>query len=82
MPKLSCRCGYSFDLITIPPPEGYSIVPDTFFEEFGPESTANDVIDAVDTRTPEMYRCPACGRLAVFWERGSRSPVFYIVEDQ
>lgn len=82
MPKLSCRCGHVFDMISIPAPEGYSIVAETFLEEFGPESTANDVIDALDTRTPEMYRCPACGRLAVFWERGSSIPVFYIVENQ
>lgn len=82
MPKLCCRCGHSFDLTTIPAPEGYCIVPETFLEGFGPESTAGDVIAALDAKTPEMYRCPECGRLAVFWERGSSIPVFYMVEDQ
>jgi hypothetical protein len=82
MSKLACKCGHVFDLVTIPSPEGYSIVADGWLDSFGPEATAVDIVTAIDNKTPEMYICTLCGRLAVFWERGGLIPVFYIAEDK
>ncbi len=81
MPKLACKCGHVFDQITIPAPEGYSIVADSWLDRFGPEVTVVDLVAAIDDQTPEMYKCPQCKRLAVFWKRGELNPIFYRMEE-
>lgn len=80
MPKLACRCGYSFDLITIPSPDGYSIVAESFLDRFHDQSSGSEVLDAIDEQTAVMYKCPVCGRLVVFWERSNAVPDIYLLE--
>ena len=80
MPQLACKCGHVFDLVTIPAPEGYSIVADAWLDRFDREVTVTELVTAIDVKTPEMYKCSRCGRLAVFWERGALEPMFYVKE--
>jgi len=80
MPIFTCRCGRRYDLTTIPNPEGNSIVPDGMLDEFESGTEVDRLISAIDTTTTELYRCPDCGRVAIFWVRGESKPIFYVEE--
>ena len=80
MPQLLCKCGERFDLVTIPSPHGYHMISEQRADEIEPTTDAAHIAQVLFRGSFEAYRCPNCGRLAIFWEKRGNSPTFYLPE--
>lgn len=74
MAILYCRCGHLIDYGVIPCPEEWLFVADDVFDRF---SGATDV-DEIYRAMRSFLKCPACGRLWVFWDGFSQPPEEYV----
>ncbi len=80
MPKLACRCGHVLDLSPIPTHVEYAFFNTDRWKECiallaaaarseGDNAPLEEHLsDALAGFVDHFYRCPACGRLIVFWD--------------
>ena len=67
MPKLLCRCKYVIDRTRIPNDDDWLMINDVVYDQsFSGMVDSDKVYDAMN----RAVKCPNCGRLWVFWERG------------
>jgi hypothetical protein len=79
MPQLACTCGFSFDLITIPSPQGFRIITEEDIDRLTGISTEKEVVLWIWRHGRQGYNCPKCQRLAFVDERNRVS--HYKLED-
>lgn len=69
MPKLACPCGYVFDLVSVPCPYEYQLVPEATVDAVADLAarpaplTEQDLYDAMDQGSHLAWLCPECGRI-------------------
>ena len=78
MPGIQCKCGADISLNLIPCPNEYFLLSDGDIDALS-RVPAIDVHNGALRKAVFVYRCPSCGRLIVFWERGSL-PCYYSLE--
>ena len=90
MPKLRCMCGNVIDLSSVPVKEEYHYLSASEWDHAvrailkamvsirgGSDETLRERIsDTLAALGGEMYRCPTCERIIVFWP-GDNVPTFY-----
>ncbi len=82
MPKILCRCGHVLNLIITPAPDGFRVVSEKMVDSLygAPVSSPDEIVSKIAVEGLLMFRCPACGRLIVFWEKTRNEPTFYAPE--
>lgn len=81
MAQFDCRCGHVFVVSAKAGPEGHMILAESYADKFGPQAKVYDMLDAPEAQWTQMYRCPKCGRLSVFWDAENPTPTTYRVEE-
>ena len=74
MPGLECKCGHRISYTEIPCKDEWLVISDCDYDAFSGQVDAEDVFRAMTS----MLKCPACGRLWVFWEGFGRRPSEYV----
>ncbi len=71
MPKILCRCKNEIDLISIPCPDGFELISEADLNSLYriPPSRGDDFLEHFRRLRRQVYRCPHCGRLLVFWNK-------------
>lgn len=80
MPKFSCKCGHPFDLNGIPSSDGLRVVTEVALDSLPETSSSEELLDVISKEGWQMFRCPDCRRIAVFWDRDSVYATFYSAE--
>ena len=81
MARIGCNCGEAFSTSASPCRYQFRLIPDTALEDLVENGlmTACDEKDrservllmyhAISVAGPEMFKCPHCGRLIVYWSK-------------
>ena len=79
MPKILCKCDHVLDLIISPAPDGFRVVSEKMVDSlYGTQvSSADEIVSKIALEGVMMFKCPACGRLIVFWDKSDPWPTFY-----
>ena len=77
MPKIRCLCDAVISLSEIPCPNQFMIISDVEYGKFTDQVDAEEVYMAMEI----AVRCPACGRLHIFWDGFANPQVIYKPED-
>ena len=74
MPKMLCRCGEVLRWSEIPNPIEWLLIADTAYDAY------REPVDPVELYRAmrHLLRCPACGRLWVFWDGFGGEPTEYV----
>ena len=84
MPKLSCGCGFVFDLSPIPGPNAYTLIPDDVLLKVWDVEESNSPRDADEPGLVgslfnagcEVLICPSCGRVLMRTEEETAYRVY------
>lgn len=82
MPKILCKCEYVLNLILSPAPDGFRIVSEKMVDSlYGMHvSSSDEIVSKIAIEGVLMFKCPACGRLIVFWDKTKNEPTIYALE--
>lgn len=94
MPKLTCLCGDTIDLSTIPNPQGFRLLWEPLLETFVERLADVKIVDMADKKVekrifavlrdldlPQVYECANCGRLAIFAHASAVEPSLWFLPE-
>ncbi len=83
MPKILCRCENLIDLTPIPCPDGFEMISEDEMNSLysAPSGAAEDFIERFRRVSQQVYKCPYCGRLLVFWNKDQKA-TFYNLDPE
>lgn len=76
MPAIWCACGETLDYGLIPNPIEWLAIGDVAYDAYVGQIDA----EALYGQMKSILECPACGRLAAFWDGFGKPPKFYAPE--
>jgi hypothetical protein len=74
MPAILCRCNRRISVGEIPCSDQWLFISDTQFDAFSGSVDAEEVYKAMKS----FIKCPACGRLWVYWNGFQSDPQEYL----
>ena len=82
MPKILCKCDHVLNLIVSPAPDGFRVVSEKMVDSlYGAQvASPDEIVSKVALEGVLMFKCPACGRLIIFWDKTKNEPTFYVVD--
>ncbi len=76
MPALACTCGHRIGYGQLPCADEWLLIADTAFDGLTGAIETDDLYRRMD----HLLKCPACGRLWVFWDGFDKPPTGYARE--
>ena len=82
MPKILCKCDNVINLVLISALDGYKVVSEKMVDSlYGKKvESPDEIVSEVQLKGTPLYKCPACGRLIIFWDQNDPWPTFYLPE--
>ncbi|MDB6055654.1 MAG: hypothetical protein JWN25_3177 [Verrucomicrobiales bacterium] len=77
MAKIACKCGHIINLIIHPSPDEFKIISSETMDSLHEQSVLENVFDVIRLENDDMYKCPACSRLIIFWKQNNNLPSLY-----